>query len=416
MFDFGASPPEVTSAKMYSGPGSASMTSAAAAWNAVAAELNSFAQGYSSVISQLEGQQWSGPAATAMAAAAAPYVQWASTAATQAEQTASQAQATAAAFEAAHGMVVPPPLIAANRSQLMQLIQTNLLGQNTPQIAATEAQYEQMWAQDSQAMYGYATSASTATKLTPFTAPPQTANPAGQANQAATTAAQAAGAGASHLNSLSQMISSVPQQLSSAASPAAAATTSSTTSFFGIQLPNSFLSDIGTFNTMAGPVNTVAALARTFGNLGTYGVASFRVLNDMALYSPLLGLTQVAPGVAFGTGALGAGLAGATTAGSNAVLASAGAAAPLGPLSVPPSWASATPIATAASEQPLWISEAEALHEADAEAGAAPAAGFGPMAGVAGAAAAGMLARPVVSNMLRVAPRRFKMPRPTSGG
>jgi len=411
MFDFGASPPEVTSAKMYSGPGSASMTSAAAAWNAVAAELNSFAQGYSSVISQLEGQQWSGSAATAMAAAAAPYVQWVSTAAVQAEQTASQAQASAAAFEAAHGMVVPPPLIAANRSQLMQLIQTNLLGQNTPQIAATEAQYQQMWAQDSQAMYGYATSASTATQLTPFTAPPQTANPAGQANQAATTTAQAAGAGASHLNTLSQMMSSVPQQLSSAASPAAA--TSSTTSFFGIPLPNSFLSDIGTFNTMAGPVNTVAALARTFGNLGTYGVASFRVLNDMALYSPLLGLTQVAPDVTFG---LGAGLAGASTAGSNAVLASAGAAAPLGPLSVPPSWASATPFATAASEQPLWISEAEALHEADAEAGAAPAAGFGPMAGVAGAAAAGMLARPVVSNMLRVAPRRFKMPRPTAGG
>jgi PPE-repeat protein len=361
----------------------------------------------------LEGQQWSGSAATAMAAAAAPYVQWASTAAVQAEQTASQAQASAAAFEAAHGMVVPPPLIAANRSQLMQLIQTNLLGQNTPQIAATEAQYEQMWAQDSQAMYGYATSASTATKLTPFTAPPQTANPAGQANQAATTTAQAAGAGASHLNTLSQMISSMPQQLSSAASPAAAASTSGTSSIFGIPISSSLLSNIGIANTLSGPVNTVAALARTFGNLGTYGVASFRVLNDLALYSPLLGLTQVAPDVAFGTGA---GLAGASTAGSNAVLASAGAAAPLGPLSVPPSWASATPVATAASEQPLWISEAEALHEADAEAGAAPAAGFGPMAGVAGAAAAGMLARPVVSNMLRVAPRRFKMPRPTSAG
>lgn len=415
MFDFSASPPEVTSAKMYAGPGSASMTSAAAAWNAVAAELNSFAQGYSSVISQLEGQQWSGPAATTMAAAAAPYVQWVSTAAVQAEQTATQAQATAAAFEAAHAMVVPPPLITANRALLMQLIQTNLLGQNTPQIAATEAQYEQMWAQDSQAMYGYASSASTSTQLAPFTTPPQTANPAGQANQAATTTAQAAGAGASHLNSLSQMISSVPQQLSAAAAPAAA--TSSTESFFGIPISSSLLSSTGVFNTLSGPLNTVAALARTFGNLGTYGVASFRVLNDMALYSPLLGLTEAAGNATFGTGAaLGAGLASSTAGASGAVLASAGAAAPMGPLSVPPSWASATPVATAASETPLWVSEAEALHEFDAEAGAAPAAGFGPMAGMAGAAAAGMLARPVVSNMLRVAPRRFKMPRPTSGG
>ena len=51
---------------------------------------------------------------------------------------------------------MPPALIAENRSQLMQLVATNLLGQNTPAIAAAQAQYGEMWAQDAAAMYGYA--------------------------------------------------------------------------------------------------------------------------------------------------------------------------------------------------------------------------------------------------------------------
>ncbi|HEU4361601.1 MAG TPA: PPE family protein, partial [Mycobacterium sp.] len=197
MLDFGAWPPEVTSTQMYSGPGSGSMMVAASAWDGLAAQLGSFANGYSSVISALAGEQWAGPAATAMAAAAAPYVQWATTTGAQAEQAAGQARAAAAAFETAHAAVVPPPLVAANRTQLANLIATNVLGQNTTQIAATEAAYDAMWAQNTQAMYGYAGSASSATKLSPFSQPPQTTNPAGQSAQAAAATAQATGSGAS---------------------------------------------------------------------------------------------------------------------------------------------------------------------------------------------------------------------------
>ncbi|HZC52410.1 MAG TPA: PPE domain-containing protein, partial [Mycobacterium sp.] len=39
--DFGALPPEVNSARMYAGAGSTSLTTAASAWNALAAELQS---------------------------------------------------------------------------------------------------------------------------------------------------------------------------------------------------------------------------------------------------------------------------------------------------------------------------------------------------------------------------------------
>ncbi|EUA42649.1 PPE family protein [Mycobacterium xenopi 4042] len=51
--------------------------------------------------------------------------------AAQAEQAANQARAAAAAYEAAFAATVPPPVIAANRSLLMSLIATNILGQNT---------------------------------------------------------------------------------------------------------------------------------------------------------------------------------------------------------------------------------------------------------------------------------------------
>lgn len=145
--DFGALPPEVNSVRMYAGPGSAPMVAAASAWNGLAAELSSAATGYETVITQLSSEGWLGPASAAMAEAVAPYVAWMSAAAAQAEQAATQARAAAAAFEAAFAATVPPPLIAANRASLMQLISTNVFGQNTSAIAAAEAQYGEMWAQ-----------------------------------------------------------------------------------------------------------------------------------------------------------------------------------------------------------------------------------------------------------------------------
>ena len=56
-------------------------------------------------------------------------------------------------------------MIAANRVLLATLVATNFFGQNTPAIAATEAQYMEMWAQDAAAMYGYAGSSALATEL-----------------------------------------------------------------------------------------------------------------------------------------------------------------------------------------------------------------------------------------------------------
>ncbi|CAJ1494577.1 PPE domain-containing protein [[Mycobacterium] kokjensenii] len=181
--NFAALPPEVNSGLMYTGPGAGPMLAAASAWSALAAELHAAAAGYESVVAELTGTAWSGPSAAAMTAAAAPYVAWLNLTAGQAEKTGLQAQAAVAAYEAAFALTVPPSVVAANRAQLLTLLATNVLGQNAAAIAATEAQYGEMWAQDATAMYGYAALAGSARELEPFQPPPQTANPAGPLGQ-----------------------------------------------------------------------------------------------------------------------------------------------------------------------------------------------------------------------------------------
>src|ERR1700730_16554268 len=123
--DFATLPPEVNSARMYAGAGSAPMVAAASAWKGLAAELRSTALSYSAVLSALTDEEWHGPASAAMATAAMPHVEGMNTTAVQAEQTATQAEAAAAAYETAFAATVPPPQIASNRAQLASLVSTN---------------------------------------------------------------------------------------------------------------------------------------------------------------------------------------------------------------------------------------------------------------------------------------------------
>ncbi len=204
--DFGLLSPEVNSGLMYAGPGSGPLLASAAAWDEVAAELEAAAAGYSTQIADLTGLAWFGPSSMAMSGAAAPYVAWLQASATQAGQTAAQAYAAAAAYEAAFAMTVPPPVIAANRAQLLALIATNFFGQNGPAIAATEAQYMQMWAQDAAAMYAYAADSAAASTTTPFDEPPQTTNQTGQDTQARSLAQTAANTTTARTQSLMQSL------------------------------------------------------------------------------------------------------------------------------------------------------------------------------------------------------------------
>lgn len=188
MLDFAQLPPEINSALMYSGPGSGPLLAAAAAWDGLAAELHSAASAYAAVIAGLTDGPWQGPAAASMLTAVIPQVAWLRDTVGRAEHVAAQAEAAASAYEAAFAETVPPPVIAANRALLTQLLATNFLGQNIPAIAATEAEYGEMWAQDAAAMYGYAGTSAAASTLPPFEPAEPATNPAGAAAQAAAVA------------------------------------------------------------------------------------------------------------------------------------------------------------------------------------------------------------------------------------
>jgi PPE-repeat protein len=167
--NFAVLPPELNSARILAGAGLGPMLAAAAGWESVAEELQAAAGSFASVTSGLAADAWRGPAALAMTRAAAPYLSWLSSTAAQAQQAGAQARLAAGAFEAARAAIVHPAMVAANRSQLVSLVVSNLLGQNAPAIAAAEADYELMWAQDVAAMAGYHAGASAAvTQLAPF--------------------------------------------------------------------------------------------------------------------------------------------------------------------------------------------------------------------------------------------------------
>jgi len=229
-------PPELNSSLMYSGAGSGPLMAAASAWDEVAADLESAAASYQSVLAQLTGTSWLGPTSARMAAATAPYVDWLAGTAGQAAQTSAQARFAAAAYESAFAGTIPPAVIAANRALLAALVATNFLGQNTPAIAATEAQYMEMWFQDGLTMDTYATVAQQAVVLpqqTPAPTPSDGGTSADAAAAAQSTAQSTSSAGTNLATALQNLFPSLSTNstgsngLSSAASTALPAATTS---------------------------------------------------------------------------------------------------------------------------------------------------------------------------------------------
>ena len=345
VFDFATRPPEVNSALMYSGPGAGPMMAAAATWNNLAAELSTAAGSYESVISELSGE-WMGPASSAMAAAATPFVEWMSQTAAAAEHAASQATASAAAYQTAFAMTVPPALIAANRAQLAALVATNILGQNTAAIAATEAQYGEMWAQDAAAMYGYAGSSASAATLNPLSSPAATSNPAGAGAQTAAVST------ANSQSQLSQLVSGLPSAMQSLAAPGATSSWGSAgllTSSGG----EGFLNDLFSSGGNIGMYNYAGA-AVGFGMSGITGGAGLQgALNASASSAAGSAAAAAAPaslGAGLG-GALAGGVApvGTASLGGTPVLAGMAQSSSAGGLSVPAGWSAAAPESSAAT-------------------------------------------------------------------
>ena len=238
----------------------------------------------------------------------------------------------------------PPAEVTANRAQLASLLQTNIFGQNTSAIAATEAEYGQFWAQDVAALFGYAGSSSAATSgLGSFTEPPSTTNDSGLATQSAAVAAASTTSGTTDIETIIGQVE---------------------TDF------NTFLTDVGQFNTdytsfftdLTNVIPGGSYLSTTWTNLYSMisGVGSQATWTNVVNSTTGMGISQWknfsiyqpwSHGI--GLGSLNGGLSSpghfAPGIGARAASAALGSAQTVGKLSVPPSWASATPTIRLAS-------------------------------------------------------------------
>jgi len=315
---------------------------AAAAWDELAAELATAASGYGSVVSELTSAPWVGPSSRTMMAAVTPYLSWLSTTAGQAEDTANQARASAAAYETAFTMTVPPPVIAANRVLLATLIATNFLGINTPAIMATEAQYMEMWAQDAATMYAYSASSALTSTLAPLPLPPNTTNEDAAAQQALMqTEANATPAG----NAAQNVAAVTPQLTAATAAPAAVDPPGPFT--WLTNLINGLLTDGLPTPTSpwwgVQPSAYSAILKQTLQAYFGVGIANFGWSIGQQAFNGPLGSTAGAGGAFFPTPQFAAlGASGWSFHPASLSTASLSSATKIGGLSVPQSWANAT--------------------------------------------------------------------------
>ena len=380
VFAFAALPPEVNSAFLYTGAGSGPLLAASTAWSNLAAELSTTATSWDSIIGTLTGEQWTGAGSAAAAAAAQPYVSWLTQTSAAAEQAAAQAQASAAAYEAAFAGVVPPPEIAANRSLLATLVATNFLGINTPAIAATEAQYAEMWVQDAVTLTTYEAASTAAAVLQPLTPAAPTTSPTAAATQsAAVTQAATASPAAGILSGLTGLISGDPSSIG-------------TGLFNALPVPlQNFLNAVdGFFGTplIFDGVQEVGVTAAWF--VGNTIPTAIALGHTLASTTPaaIVGVSSVTP--LTGAAAIGEGTLVNSVMGSGASAGLGGASA-VGGLSVPAAWSSAAPATLASSTAPL---EGSGWTAATDEAAAGGPVG-GMMPGMAAAGkGAGALAGP----------------------
>lgn len=339
---------------MYVGAGSGPLTEAAAAWAGLADEVGSAADACTATLSQLTGGGWHGPSAASMAAAAAPYAAWLRETAGHAARAASQASAAASAYQTTFAAMVPPPVIAENRARLVSLTATNLLGQNTPAIAATEAAYSAMWAQDATAMYRYAGDSAAAAALNPLGTPPATTT--GTAGQAAATTHATATAASSAPSTLSQLLApsmggwnifspangSSDLGLSGLLNMLSGATHSSLGNFLNDYFNNSVFSSgfenpTGIFNVFNAFDYLLIYAAQDAMASNALGAGGLGVLGPMTSQIHSIGAVPA-----------GAGTLAGVHGGQPEVTAGVGEAKLVRTLSVPPRWAAATASAVAA--------------------------------------------------------------------